>query len=94
MGPLQINFSPLAQTSSYATGDETWLTNITEIASLNLLAGCALRSKWEFAPLESGTKNSSVANPKICGGQNVSFRANNAILFGILPLKAQNDYIF
>jgi len=34
-GSLQI--TPLAQTSSYATGGETWLTNIIEIAPIYLL---------------------------------------------------------
>jgi len=33
------------------------------------------------------------SQPKIDGGQNVWFYANNSILFGIPPLKAQNDWI-
>jgi len=46
-------------------------------------------------------RNSGVTSPKIWGrpknlgrGQNVWFQANNTILFGKTPLKAQNDYIF
>ena len=97
MGPLRwpvgsLQITPLAQTSSYATGGETWLTNITEIAALNVLD-----LPWGqngHLPLESGAKNQYRSQPKIWGRQNVWFRANNAILFGILPLKAQNDYIF
>ena len=38
--------------------------------------------------------SSSVASLKIFGVQNVWFWANNTILFGIPPLKAQNDYMF
>jgi len=37
---------------------------------------------------------SGVASPKIWGAQNIWFLANDTILIGKTPLKAQNDYIF
>jgi len=47
-----------------------------------------------LCPAVEASLTSSAARSKILGGQNVLLYLNNTILFGIPPLKAQNDYVF